>query len=112
TIEDGSYRIRPITPAISAPSKGATQNSQSWPTYSPPANNAGPVLRAGFTEVFVTGMATRWIRVSASPIGMPANPVAAPFEVVPMMTIRKKKVITTSIRKQDDRAYLPGLSAP
>ena len=31
----------------------------------------GPVLRAGFTEVFVTGMLTRWISVSARPIGMP-----------------------------------------
>jgi hypothetical protein len=31
---------------------------------------------------------------------MPANPTAAPFEVVPMITYRKKKVATTlSIRR-------------
>jgi hypothetical protein len=38
---------------------GATQNSQSWPMASPPTNSAGPVERAGFTDVLVTGMETR-----------------------------------------------------
>src|ERR1700751_5907845 len=80
--------------------------------YSPPAKSAGPVLRAGLTEVFVTGIDTRWIRVKASPIGIPAKPAAAPFEVVPTMTNRKKNVNTTSSRKQLPRPYLPGLRSP
>src|SRR5271165_3616689 len=91
---------------------GASQNSQSWAMYSPPANSAGPVLRAGLTEVLVTGIDTRWIKVRARPIGMPAKPAAAPFDVVPMMTKRKKKVMTTSDRKQLPRLYLPGLRSP
>ena len=74
-----SYIQRVKSPAITAPMIGATQNSQSWPIYAPPANSAGPVLRAGLTEVLVTGIDTRWIKVSARPIGMPAKPVAAPF---------------------------------
>src|SRR6516164_5587956 len=112
TMASGSYIQRASSPAITAPMIGASQNSQSWAIYSPPANSAGPVLRAGLTEVFVTGIDTRWIKVKASPIGIPAKPAAAPFDVVPMMTKRKKKVITTSIRKQLPKPYLPGLSSP
>ncbi len=77
--------MRASAPAIIAPAKGATQNNQSWPTYSPPAKRAGPVLRAGLTEVLVIGIEIRWMSVSARPIGMPANPLAAPFDVVPTM---------------------------
>src|SRR5947207_11169548 len=58
---------------------GAAQNSQSSTTQTPPANKAGPVLRAGLTEVFVTGIDTRWMSVSPSPIGMPAKPLAVSF---------------------------------
>src|SRR5580658_2899402 len=43
-------------PAIAAPAIGAIQNSHSWATAQPPTKSAGPVLRAGFTERFVTGM--------------------------------------------------------
>ena len=43
-------------------------NSQSWPSAQPPAKSAGPMLRAGLTEVLVTGMLTRWISVSPNPI--------------------------------------------
>ena len=50
--------------------------------------------------------------VRQRPMGIPANPTAAPFEVVPMMTYRKKKVAITSIRKHDARPYLPGLRSP
>ena len=39
-------------------------------------------------------------------------PTAAPFDVVPMMTYKKKKVARTSITKQDVRLYLPGLRSP
>lgn len=38
--------------------------------------------------------------VSDSPIGMPAKPVAAPLDVVPMMIIRKKSVRTNSATKE------------
>lgn len=56
---------------------GASQKSQSWPKWPASANSAGPVERAGFTEVSAPGMAVRWISVSARPIGMPAKPIAA-----------------------------------
>jgi hypothetical protein len=36
------------------------------------------VLRAGLTEILVSGIEARWIRVSTGPIGMPANPAARP----------------------------------
>ena len=43
-------------PASAAPIIGATQNSHNCAIAQPPTINAGPVLRAGFTEVLVTGM--------------------------------------------------------
>ena len=53
----------------SAPlTSGATQTSAQ-----PPTNSAGPVERAGFAEVFVTGMPTRWISVSPSPMASGAG---------------------------------------
>src|SRR4051812_38019996 len=98
--------MRPTKPAIIAPRIGATQNSHSCASAAPPTKRAGPVLRAGLTEVFVTGIEIRWIRVRARPIGMPAKPVAAPLEVVPMMIIRKTKVRTSSVRKQESIDHL------
>ena len=68
-----------------APIIGATQNSHSWAMAQSPTNTATPVLRAGLTEVLVIGIETRWISVSASPIGMPANPTAALLDVQPVM---------------------------
>ena len=50
---------RLIRPAIAAPRMGASQNSQSCAMYAPPANSAGPVLRAGLTEALVTGIRKR-----------------------------------------------------
>jgi hypothetical protein len=35
------------------------------------------VLRAGFTDVLVTGMLTRWIITSANPIASGAKPAGA-----------------------------------
>ena len=49
------YANAPAAP----PSSGATQNSQSWAIAQPPTNSAGPVLRAGLTDVLVTGIETR-----------------------------------------------------
>src|SRR6185503_10138372 len=92
---------RPTKPARAAPRHGASQKSHSWLIYAPPANRAGPVLRAGLTDAFVTGIRNRWIRVRHSPIGMPANPTAAPFEVVPIITYRKKKAAITSLNRHD-----------
>ena len=58
-----------------------------------PANGAGPVLRAGFTEVLVTGMLTKWIRVRHRPMARGAKPEGARFSVTPMIT--NKKIMMT-----------------
>src|ERR1700690_1214297 len=52
----GSNRAGYSTPAIRAPTIGASQNSQSCSSAHPPTNTAGPVLRAGLTDVLVTGI--------------------------------------------------------
>ncbi len=44
---------------MAAPAIGASQNSHSCAKAQPPTKIAGPVLRAGFTEVFVTGILIR-----------------------------------------------------
>jgi len=79
-----------------APTRGASQNSHSWPIAQPPAYSAGPVERAGFTDVLVTGMLTRWMIVSVSPIASGANPPGARASVTPMITYRKTAVSTIS----------------
>ena len=60
-----------------APTSGATQNNHSCSSAQPPTKSAGPVLRAGFTEVLVTGMLIRWINVRARPIAIGAKPAGA-----------------------------------
>ena len=35
------------------------------------------MLRAGFTDVLVTGMLIKWMSVSPRPIAMPAKPAGA-----------------------------------
>src|SRR5258706_2321886 len=50
-----AYNAPPTVPPII----GATQNSQSCAVAQPPTKIAGPVLRAGFTERFVTGIPMR-----------------------------------------------------
>jgi hypothetical protein len=47
---------RYIKPPAAPPINGATQNNQSCDSAQPPTKSAGPVLRAGFTEVLVTWM--------------------------------------------------------
>ncbi len=59
---------------MTPPSSGATQNSQSCPSAQPPTKSAWLVERAGFTEVLVTGMSTRWMRVSVRPMAIGAKP--------------------------------------
>lgn len=55
----GDQRIRTPRPAIAVPRIGANQNNQSCDNAHPPTKFARPVLRAGSTEVFVTGMLIR-----------------------------------------------------
>src|SRR6185436_9811561 len=64
-------------PASAAPMIGANQNSQSCASAQPPTKSAGPVLRAGLTDRFVTGIPIRWISVSDRPIAIPARPAGA-----------------------------------
>ena len=52
-------------------------NSHSCSIAQSPTNSAGPMLRAGFTDVLSIGMPTRWISARTSPIGIPANATSA-----------------------------------
>jgi len=54
-----SSNQRYIMPAIAAPIIGATQNIHNCAIAQPCTINAGPVLRAGLTDVLVTGMLIR-----------------------------------------------------
>ena len=54
------------------------------------------MLRAGFTEVLVTGMLIRWMSVSPRPMAMGAKPCGARSSVAPRMMSRNMNVITTS----------------
>jgi hypothetical protein len=75
-----SNKARENQPAATAPTIGATQKRNSCSSAQPPTNSAGPVLRAGFTDVLVTGMLIRWISVSARPIARPAKPAGPQTE--------------------------------
>src|SRR6185437_14650062 len=88
---------RQITPPITPPRIGATQNSQSECQASGPPKIAVAVERAGLTEAFDTGMAIRWISVSASPIAIGAKPTGALRNVEPTITTRNIAVQTTSV---------------
>ena len=70
------------------------------------------MLRAGFTDVFVTGMLIRWISVSARPIARPAKPGDARLCVAPRITIRNMKVMTTSVIAAEPKLYWPGECSP
>ncbi len=48
-----------MTAATIAPTSGATMNSHTWLSAVPPTTSAGPRLRAGLTEVPVSGMPMR-----------------------------------------------------
>src|SRR4029078_13297162 len=89
-----------VAPAIAAPMIGATKNSHTSHRAAGPANQATPRERAGLTEVLVTGMDTRWIRVRPRPMAIGAKPFGARSSVAPRMIERKTAVSTTSITKQ------------
>jgi hypothetical protein len=52
-------KIREMIAPMMAPKIGASQKSHNWESAPPPTKIAGPVLRAGLTEVLVTGMLMR-----------------------------------------------------
>ena len=70
-------------PPSAPPINGASQNSQSCSIAQPPTNSAGPVLRAGLTDVLVTGMLTSGSASGASPIAIGAKPAGALPSVEP-----------------------------
>ena len=58
---------------IKPPTIGANQKSQSCSMAQPPAHSAMPALRAGFTEVCVTGMLIQWMSVKHNPMAIGAK---------------------------------------
>jgi hypothetical protein len=55
--------------------------SHTWLSAVPPTTMAGPRLRAGFTDVPVIGMPTRWTTVRVSPMAIAAVAALAVAEV-------------------------------
>lgn len=98
--------------AMSPPIMGAIQNSQSWLRAVPPTMTAGPRLLAGFTDVPVIGMPTRWMRTRLKPIGIPAKPFGTFSLVEPKITRRKMKVNATSAMNPEAIGNPPGEAAP
>ncbi len=87
-------------------------NSHSWESASPPAKRAGPRLRAGLTEVPVSGMPTRWITARAMPIGRPSKPTTATLCVTASTTKTSRNVRITSARKAPPRLMCTAERAP
>lgn len=92
--------------------RGATQNNHNCPNAQPPANKAGPVLRAGLTEVLVTGMLMRWMSTNPRPMAIGAKPAGASLSVDPSITTRKKKVSTISATRAENSELPPGECSP
>ena len=64
------------------------------------AKMATAVEHAGFTEVLVTGIETRWMSVRQRPMARGPNPAGASLSVAPQMTRRKMQVVTISVTAQ------------
>ena len=73
-----------------------------------PTYTAGPVERAGFTDVFDTGMLIRWISVRARPMATGAARAFDARLVTPRMTTRNMAVSTASATNTDIASYPPG----
>jgi len=58
----------------------------SWESAVGPANRAGPIDRAGLTDVPVSGMPTRWMTVRTRPMARPATPGVASTRVTSSTT--------------------------
>ena len=84
---------------MAAPIKGATMKSHNCVNAIPPPTKAGPILRAGFTEVPVIGIHTMWIKTKVSPIASPPNPSGDFLLVAPRTTKTNIKVNTVSAIK-------------
>ena len=69
--------------------------------------SAGPIERAGLTDVPVMLMPTRWITTSVRPMARPAKPVGANGWVTPRMQTRNRNVPTTSKTKAETTLYSP-----
>ena len=54
---------------------GNAMNNHNWDIAQSPTNKAWLMLRAGLTDVLVTGILTRWMSVSARPMAIPAKPL-------------------------------------
>src|SRR5262249_23767452 len=84
-------------PATAPATVGTTRKSHSCVNASPPANTAGPRLRAGFTDSPVTLMKGKCRATRVRPMTSPATGVA-PFSLVtPRMTVTNRKVATNSV---------------
>ena len=86
-----------------APTKGATINSQSCSMACPPSIRAGPMLRAGFTDVPVIGIHTMWISISVSPMASSARnacPIASDAKLLEPVAVSPPcaPVDTSSVR--------------
>src|SRR5450755_3799508 len=102
-------RMAPYVPAaIAAPMSGAMMNNQSCSRAQPPTKIAGPMLRAGLTEVLVMGIPTRWIKVNTKPMANPAKPTGALISVDPSTVKTKNIVKTVSATKAAAKEYWPG----
>jgi hypothetical protein len=96
-----------VSPAATAPRRGATQKSQSCCIATPPTSAAGPSERAGLTDVPVIGMNTIWISTSVRPIASPANAPCASAEVAPSTTRTNIYVATSSATNAHCALILP-----
>ncbi len=82
------------------------------PAVHPPSSRAGPVLRAGFTDVLVTGMLIRWMSVRQRPMATGASMAGARLSVAPRITKTNISVMTISVSSPEARVWPPGERAP
>ena len=84
--------------AMAPPMNGPTMNTHNCERASPPWKRAGPMERAGLTEVPVKWIPTKWMRIRLRPMARPAKLLVAPFvfEVAPSTTSTKRAVSTIS----------------
>ena len=106
----GSYRDNPAAAKATLRARGTVHIAEQ--TCDVESEASGPVLRAGFTDVLVTGMLIRWMSVSPRPMAMGANPAGARLSVAPSMMIRNINVITTSQTRPALSEYWPGECSP
>ncbi len=109
--------------ATIAPMSGATMNTQSWESAvgSPwiAMTTAGPKLRAGFTDVPVSGTPMMCTKASVRPMMMPANGAVRSSDVEPRTDRTKMQVSTISttiapaaLRPTDDFSPKPSQPRP